>query len=1042
MNNFKWLDLILRIQDTVPAVISLFIMTIPMGFEMVTAIENKFMSRKKKNVQKSMPSKFLVNVTIIVIICAYIFRGNPDNESLKFLSQMRDWVYKQGTQLDYNIIIVVFLSAALISHFLKLKFREFSIKSLLKKITCINNIIEYVHQYWRERESDSIEKCSEILIKQQQLKEPYFKHDEDCYILKDSYAQVRLLYGLLCWLFWFLASLYVLLGEGIFDREGGGKLVLIAICTIGFYFYECYSYYNGYTWDEYETKFNISTSAEEKEIAVNEKAGEEKETVAKNCILHNVIQTDRSFDIERGRALVKTYNSSDDYHKRCIGKIWADLLNTQPEEIDTDFMSAAILLAEHKSVYFATSFYQDAGPYIFPFLSLELLENKKILIISGDSEESSLKTWMKQGMQSKYGYLEFWDVETIQEGVGTADIGIATMGGMTELVATEFANDFLKYVSVVLLLNPSFFISFQPIMMPLILSKIRCSQEKITYIVCDMNITGMVDLLSDTLKESFIFVKPTAKSATAEHMVLNVDCVDENNPFNCVEMCCANELWQANTILKANHLHKTKIHWYGAQVIPIWDIRWRLGIYDHLSVTQADSKDSNSFLINHLEFYESGCFMGREMRATSFVEDNIYNAYELLRQYGSRGYLKSSTSVFSPEYMMRDFMILDETQKMNPITQIVPRFQHSFENMAIAIAYRLSKGSISEQELEWLLSYYNYDLNWLKDWEELIKNLNHYFNDLIGISEILAVNYIKEKKHDRKVNKSLYYVTASARVAFLNWHKQNIDVICFQDEQLSSKENVLNTMPGGHLYQYYLPKQFLVAAGKYYRIEKIGERKGRREVILSRAAEFCTERRYYRQCRKYIIKDALGCDSQANSKGSGLKILIKKVNITVQTEGYISSKKFQEWSTSDFIETKNIPERNYKVKKIMLIQVKQECACVLAVFLKELFFTLFPNCWQLLSVASYDNKDLRGRVDNISIEGKNLIYIIEDSPLDLGLLDTIEIWFMHILNIFGRYADWLDKDEECSKKWKTSWEELEKTSNRNFDFSMVKDKIC
>ena len=123
---------------------------------------------------------------------------------------------------------------------------------------------------------------------------------------------------------------------------------------------------------------------------------------------------------------------------------------------------------------------------------------------------------MKEGLQSKYGYLEFWDIETMNEGMGNADIGIVTLGEVVELATTEFADDFLQYVSVVILLYPSTLIAIQPIVIPQILEKIKISHEDITYIVCDTSISGMTDMLADTLKKQFIHVRSSIRNLNTE----------------------------------------------------------------------------------------------------------------------------------------------------------------------------------------------------------------------------------------------------------------------------------------------------------------------------------------------------------------------------------------------------------------------------------------------------------------------------------------------------------------------------------------------
>ncbi len=122
--------------------------------------------------------------------------------------------------------------------------------------------------------------------------------------------------------------------------------------------------------------------------------------------------------------------------------------------------------------------------------------------------------------------------------------------------------------------------------------------------------------------------------------------------------------------------------------------------------------------------------------------------------------------------------------------------------------------------------------------------------------------------------------------------------------------------------------------------------------------------------------------------------------------------------------SEDIPERCYRDKDILVVCFNKMYTNILAVFLKELFFTLFPNSWQLLSVAMAENCKLYGRVDKAKLKDelsqmqgdKGVIFIVEDSLLDLGMLDGIAMRFEQVMKIFINYVTTLMHIVNCSTK--------------------------
>jgi len=147
--------------------------------------------------------------------------------------------------------------------------------------------------------------------------------------------------------------------------------------------------------------------------------------------------------------------------------------------------------------------------------------------------------------------------------------------------------------------------------------------------------------------------------------------------------------------------------------------------------------------------------------------------------------------------------------------------------------------------------------------------------------------------------------------------------------------------------------------------------------------------------------------------------------IGVRVEEYLCSRKFFELDHADRFSVSDIPERNYRNKGFLKISVKKQDWMRMGVLLREIFYTLFPQCWQLLSVAvdgRWMRDELKGRVDALHFlgqdgnfsEGRNeeAIYIIEDSPMDLGLLEAVGNRMERLFAFMNQYVEWAENNGE------------------------------
>lgn len=1019
------LQIISFIYETIPEFISLLLIRIPYWLERAMVVGEGLNPRENRNDQKSLPGKYLKRMIGIMIFLLMIMDFHIDFLDDHFLDNSFlilgfRYIYTRCSKTwIYDLVIVGLTSVSFFWHCREIRPKHSEKpeirKRIFEKIVKFFSGVSVTDRKLPLKNEKDIGGYINKFKKWLSSKEPYYGYADEgknVWLLKDNYVQVRSLYSMLCYFAYVAAVSLALISDRV-DWSEGAILVLACICTLGYYFYECYSYYNGYTLEEYKEKIREAPFFE-KDVEAPE---ERTQPAGVSCFMWQETSQETGKNREAVMDIIEKCGKDPDYRIRCMGWAWADSLTDSREDVDIDFMRAALQLVKHQSVYFATSFFRDMGKYIFPFINLELLENQRVLIISGGQEDgAALKEWMRRGIQERYGYLEFWDIKMMDENIKTADIGIVTMEEINKLKSLSFIESFLRHVSVVILLEPSCYFSSQSVVIAQILAGINMDQKTVTYIVCDRNIAGMVDALSETLKHSFVYVEATSVGQKTMNIIVDVDReADKKSDFKAgTSSGCRNEL---EYVRKKENRIAGKIRWYNHRVVPIWDVRRKIGEHSEYSGT----RDAIEFCDSEIMTEREECFVG-------IIEDHIYNASELLRQYGSRGYQYSRCAVFSPNYLLRDFM---GAMNGRTIAQILPRFQYSDRNMSITIACRLMRGSVGWTEVRWILDYYKYGVMYQE--EKFVKALNSVYKEKLHFDKVqVMIDYADGRKGSLKEEKRLHFVSEDARNEFRDWYMENIEYMHFHNEEFESKGCFGNMIPGGHAYQYFLPDQFVAVNGKYYKISDISKRNNGMEVHLRRAAEFFTSRRYYRQCKSCRIELCSENSERKFNDYHDIRVSLEHANLRIITEGYIVSEKFNDWNNNNFVKTDKIPNRSYTEKSILMIRVDKKYARRLAVFLKEIFFTLFPDVWPLLSVAM--NAGMYGRIDAAELEkaeggqGTNekdgWIYVIEDSPMDIGLPDTIGTWFHELIDIAIEYQEWLKKDEGNHKEWRKVWDEV------------------
>lgn len=235
-------------------------------------------------------------------------------------------------------------------------------------------------------------------------------------------------------------------------------------------------------------------------------------------------------------------------------------------------------------------------------------------------------------------------------------------------------------------------------------------------------------------------------------------------------------------------------------------------------------------------------------------------------------------------------------------------------------------------------------------------------------------------------------------------------------EDEDRQNQYLGTELRGHIYQNYLPGQFLTFNGKYYEMVSVTPDG---QVQVRRAADHITGRPSYRQVREYVMSSAEDCPEMGACRDiGGIRITRQYADFCVKTPAYWQMGSYNDFAGGKKVTLNGIPDREYYHKQVLRLDFPtaqegfpDEIRYTLTVLFNEVFRTLFAeNQNYIVAVTAGEpfvplTYGLRGTCESDGPD-KNAIYLIEDSQLDIGLLVAVERNLYRIFSIVCDYLDW------------------------------------
>ena len=141
---------------------------------------------------------------------------------------------------------------------------------------------------------------------------------------------------------------------------------------------------------------------------------------------------------------------------------------------------------------------------------------------------------------------------------------------------------------------------------------------------------------------------------------------------------------------------------------------------------------------------------------------------------------------------------------------------------------------------------------------------------------------------------------------------------------------------------------------------------------------------------------------------------------------------------------------NKSVLRIKLPESDDKICFTICLLLTEVFRSVFPDGWQYLTAVTKRPDDIDGMLNYVVYPAKGdielgYIYIIEDSDIDLGLLDAVQKNFVRFMEVIADFLEWhFEKMREPASKdpipIQISLVEAEERKRRNLVLRML-DRI-
>lgn len=702
------------------------------------------------------------------------------------------------------------------------------------------------------------------------------------------------------------------------------------------------------------------------------------------------------------------YQESEDHIERIVGEYFSHL-KKKDGLFDVDLVSMTNTLLHGQSAVVFHPFYRDLGEYLLlPFVH-SLVYNKKCLIIIGrKSLCGDVMDWAEEQLRNYSRTRSLWRVRELSLHEPDCEVGVLSFSQIYDSAVLNANATFFQEVGFVLMIEPSKMMTTSQIGLSIIMEKVDQANYP-TFCICDHDIDGMIDTMSHVLKTSITNVV-AAPVPRCVYTAMGWDAAGSfkrHKLFDKQTHYLGNGVELAAVALRHQIMHVT---WYSAEKVPVRDIRWIAGQYYPQICRYAHLQNQQRSIDERITF--SSNLWGSAVKREEFViaEDEFCNLFAAMRAYLSRGELQSFVNVISESYLLRDYMRYNRQLFMSDpkaVPAVAPHYAKTERNIVLKLILMMACAPVSEDYVRHELNILGFEID---DVYQTFSNLVSFYTFVDDM--IITVQNEQELSSDLTSARVLKY--SIARGIFDEHFAKTLKNAYFVVEDEAFEKKYIDARLFEHITQIVMPRQLITYDGKLYRVHKMSPSIG---CVLHRAADAYTNRYYYKQLRSYRFEE--GADIVRTRKVMDIEVATDRRAFSVKTTGYLSLTENHDLRSARIIDLSEDPDiavfdRSYKNKnvlRIMLPDTDVRIRFTICMLLSEMFRTVFPDAWPYLAVLSSRPEDIEGMLDKFiyRIEGaidEEVIYVVEDSDLDLGLLEAVDNNLMRFFEIMADYLDW------------------------------------
>lgn len=704
-----------------------------------------------------------------------------------------------------------------------------------------------------------------------------------------------------------------------------------------------------------------------------------------------------------------TMLQSEDPDLRIAGKYFQQL-RSSGANIDINYVNNSVNLLKGESTLFCNPFYRDLTHYLVLPVVHQLISFKKCLIIVGrDETADNVRDWMESGMVEFAGTDSLWRTKVLNYEYDEFDIGIIKPSDIHNLKLHQNNKDFFEKVGMVIMIEPSRILSSYQVGLSLLVSECEDKKKEIVYCACDRNCDGLVDSLSHLLKTSITSVTATLRGgANSSQMYWDADGGSMHHKILPNISRFLGVGTEINTVALKYQI--PEVSWIGGEKFPVADMKWIAGQYYKQICDYADLPVSQDSF--NRAFHVSADLWNSSMKDNAFyaVEDEFRNLFEMTRVFSSRAMKQGFVNVISENYFLRDYMLDNvKTFSADPkaIPTIVPDFARTERNLVLKLVMRMVNMPIRESDIENELMLCGIRFT---DAYATLRGLIAKHCNVTDPS--LSVRF-KEELSEDSINTTVIKFYEINESNELYTYAQILKNAYYIAEDEENESHYIGAKLYGHVFQAMLPGQFITLDGKYYEVRTITPLNG---VVLRRAADHITDRRYYRQIQKLQLANwHASTEMGAKKSVADLEITYGFADITVATDGYLEMLSYGDWKNGKKVLINDIPERHYRNKSVLRVrlpEVTPQVKYTMCFLLNEIFKTTYPSSHQYISAVIPQNgvnqdEKLKYMLPDVSgCEDDDCIYIIEDSEIDLGLIVSVERNLNRYFEIISDVLSW------------------------------------